>query len=71
MEENFKTFEAVDEKGNHFKLCFEAQVKYPTRYDLKFYFNNKMFKLQHFGTLRDALNVYDLLTMIPTGKKES
>lgn len=64
-----KEFKTLDENGNSWRLSLEQHEKYPTRYDLKFYFNEKAFKLQQFGSARDAGNMWELLEVISKQKK--
>lgn len=65
-----RQFKAKDENGNVWKLAMRQQTKYPTRYDLIFYFNEKPFKLQHFATLRDATNVWELIEAVSNKRQE-
>lgn len=59
--EQKKEFKAVDDKGNEWRITLEPQEKYNNRFDLKFYFKTKAYKIQQFGTARDADNVWELL----------
>jgi hypothetical protein len=71
MEESkVREFKCVDEDGNIMRLVLEPQEKYPTRFDLKYFFNTKLFKLQHFPSWRDASNMWDLLELISLKKGE-
>jgi len=65
MEETqIKEFKCSDENGNVMRLVLEPQEKYPSRYDLKYFFNSKMFKLQYFPSRREAANTWDLLELL-------
>lgn len=67
-EDRNKKFICKDEHGNIMRLVLEPQEKYTTRYDLKYYFNDKEFKLFHFPSWRDASTMWDLLKLISKNK---
>lgn len=59
-----RSFECKDGDGNIMRLVLEPQKKYPGRFELKYIFNTKIFRLQHFSSSRDACNMWDLLGLI-------
>lgn len=62
--ENTNELNAHTSDGLEWKLALEQQEKYNSRYDLNFYFGEKCFRIQHFGSRQDAMNVWDLLKLI-------
>lgn len=66
----YKPFNLSDEDGTKVEMSIEQQALYPNRFDLIFTFCGKSFKIQHFGTERDATNFWELIEGV-SGRKEA
>lgn len=67
--QNDREFSTIDEHGNSWVLSLKQQEKYPNRSDLSFSFNEKTFKIQQFGSEKNAGNVWELIELISKKQK--
>lgn len=66
----YKPFNLHDEDGTSVEMSIEQQALYPNRFDLIFTFCGKSFKIQHFGTERDATNFWELIEGVSNRKED-